>query len=180
MPIKPESELRPEVKAVITRKRKKFARLMATGQYTQQQAYETAFNTRGGSPEAHMKNGHKIAHLPEVKALIEQLEEETLPIGDIRNEQEQALMHLKALAFNALDEKTRVTATVHLYHLLETHRETEERIKMRRSQVTHSIPVDAVVSELLQIADSQQPIELVRENSNDPAELEIRPAGESE
>ena len=45
------------------------------------------------------------------------------------------------------------------------------------------IPVDAVVTELLQLAESKPAIELETvdsESSSDPAELEIGPAGESE
>jgi hypothetical protein len=49
---------------------------------------------------------------------------------------------------------------LHLYHVLEVHRQTEERIKAKRAAVNVPIPVDAVVSELLHLAQAQVPIEL--------------------
>jgi hypothetical protein len=57
----------------------------------------------------------------------------------------------------------------------------EERIKARR--VTSAIPVDAVVSELLQLAESWPAIELETvesESSSDPAQPETDPSGESD
>jgi hypothetical protein len=174
VPTMPESEYKPEVKAELTRRRKKFAKLVAAG-YTQEAAYEGAYNIKGGSKNGHRQNGHKVSKLPEVQELIRVLEEESLPLGDIRREQEEVLMHIKALAFHALDEKTRVTASVHLYHLLEAHRETEERLRSRRP-VTHSVPVDAVVSELLQIAESQPAIELeTLESETEAGDIEPEP-----
>jgi hypothetical protein len=149
----------PTARNVITRKRKKLAKLIASGQ-TLQRAYEGAYNVKDvGSPNAHRTNGHQISKIPEVAQLIKDFEEEIMPLGDLRQEQEQALSHLKALAFNALDEKTRVSATVHLYHLLEVHRQTEERIKAKRAAASVPIPVEAVVNELLQLAQ-RSPMEL--------------------
>jgi hypothetical protein len=58
----------------------------------------------------------------------------------------------------------------------------EETIKARRP-VTSAIPVDAVVTELLQLTDSTPAIELETveaESSSDPVESEQDPAGESE
>jgi hypothetical protein len=171
----------PEGRKVITRKRRKLAKLIAAG-YTQADAYETAYKTQGGSRNAHKQNGHQIAKLPEVQQLIRDYEEELLPLGDIRVEQEQALSHLKAIAYNGLDERIRMQATIALYHLLETHRETEERLKARRP-VTHSIPVDAVVSELLQLAESQPAIELETvdsETAEEHTETDSEPAEETD
>ena len=162
--IRDAAEKDPKAAPVITRKRKKLAKLIAAG-YTQQAAYEAAYNVKSGSANAHRQNGHQVAKLPEVQELIKAYEEELVPLGDIRQEQETILSHLKALAFNALDEKTRVTASVHLYNLLETHRETEERIRAKRP-VSQSRPaVDAVVTELLQLAESQPAIEMETETT---------------
>jgi hypothetical protein len=169
---KAEKDAAPQ--RVVTRKRRKFAKLRAAG-LTQAAAYEGAFNVRGGSRNAHQVNGSRIAKLPEVQELIRQYEEEILPLGDLRAEQENILSHLKALAFSAVDEKTRVSASVHLYQLLEAHRQTEERICIKR-QATSTIPVDAVVSELLQLAESQPVIELETIES----ESEIGPTVESD
>jgi hypothetical protein len=163
---------------VLTRKRRKFAKLRAAG-LTQADAYEGAFNVRGGSRNAHQVNGSRIAKLPEVRELIRQYEEEILPLGDLRAEQENILSHLKALAFNAVDEKTRVSASIHLYQLLEIHRQTEERICIKR-QATSTIPVDAVVSELLQLAQSQPEIELEAIDSGSDFEEESGESQESE
>jgi hypothetical protein len=140
-----------EVQGVITQRRKKLAKLIAAG-YTQREAYESAYNTRGGSKNAHAKNGHKIAHLPEVRELIAQYEREIIPLGDLRREQEDILSHIKSLAWNALDEKTRLAASVKLYELLEVHRQTQEKIP--RHAATTAVSVDAVVKELLEISAS--------------------------
>jgi hypothetical protein len=160
---------------VVTRKRREFAKLRAAG-LTQADAYEGAFNVRGGSRNAHQVNGSRIAKLPEVQELIRQYEEEILPLGDLRAEQESILSHLKALAFTAVDEKTRVSASIHLYQLLEIHRQTEERIRIKR-QATSAIPVDAVVSELLQLAQSQPEIEL---ETIETIDSDVRDNGEEE
>jgi hypothetical protein len=153
-----KAEKAGSVERVLSRKRRKFAKLLAA-EHTQADAYEGAFNVRGGSRNAHQVNGSRIAKLPKVKELIRQSEEEMLPLGDLRAEQKQALAHLKALEFNAFDEKTPLSAGVQLYQLLEVHRQTEERIKSRKL-TSHSIPVERIVIEPLQLAKSRPAIKL--------------------
>jgi hypothetical protein len=74
----------------------------------------------------------------------------------------------------------RVTASVKLYELLEMHRERQYKSKQLGQP---AIPVDVVVSELLQLAESQPAIELETidsKNSGDPVESVQDRAGESE
>jgi hypothetical protein len=94
-----------------------------------------------------------------------------VPLGDLRTEQENALSNLKYLAYDSPDHRVRMAASVKLFELLEVYRERQHKYK----QLAPAIPVDAVVSELLQLAESQPTIELetlASENSSDPVESE--------
>jgi hypothetical protein len=159
-------------------KQKKFARLVAAGS-NKTAAYNSVYPANGGSPQARKRTAYALASKPAIRELIEHYEAQLVPLGDLRTEQENALSNLKYLAYDSPDHKVRMAASVKLFELLEIFRERQHKYKQIEQP---AVPLDEVVSELLQIAESQPAIELETvesDTSSDPAELEIGPAGES-
>jgi hypothetical protein len=159
-------------------KQKKFARLVASGS-NKTTAYNTVYPSNGGSPQTRKRTAYALASKPVIRELIEHYEAQLVPIGDLRAEQENMLANLKSLAYDSPDHKVRMAASVKLFELLEVFRERQHKYK----QLTPAIPVDAIVSELLQLAVSQSAIELETvdpESSSDPAVPMTDQSGESE
>lgn len=161
-----------------TVKQKQFAKLVAKGT-SLTGAYDKAYATKGGKRNTRTRTAYALANKPAMRELIERYEAQLVPIGDLRAEQENMLANLKHLAYDSPDDRVKVTASIKLYELLELHRERQHKYK----QLAPAIPVDAVVTELLQLAESQPAIELetvVSETATDPAEPGDDPADETE
>lgn len=158
-------------------KQKKFARLVAQGT-GQTDAYEAVYGNRGGKRKTHTRDAHELVHQPSMRELIAKYEAQLVPLGDLRTEQENALSNLKYLAFDSPDHKVRVTASVKLFELLEVFRERQHKYKRLEQG---AIPVDAVVTELLQLAESQPVIEMeTSEITEDSSEPDTDPVDQSD
>jgi hypothetical protein len=159
-------------------KQKRFAKMVASGT-SKVDAYEKAYGRNGGKRENRARAGYALANQPAMRELIEQYESQLVPIGDLRAEQENMLANLKCLAYDSPDHRVRVTASVKLFELLELYRERQHKYR----QLAPPVPVDAVVTELLQLAESQPAIGLETaesEYSTDPAGVDSEPAEETE
>jgi hypothetical protein len=159
-------------------KQRKFAKLVANGT-SKADAYEKAYGANGGKRNTRVHTAYALASQPAMRELIEHYESQLVPIGDLRAEQENMLANLKYLAYDSPDHRVRVTASVKLFELLELYRERQHKYK----HLAPAVPVDAVVSELLQIAESQPAIDLETvesENSSEPSDSGSEPAEETE
>jgi hypothetical protein len=140
----------------LSTKQKRFAKLVASGT-SKAAAYDKAYSSNGGKRANRGRAGFALANKPAMRELIAQYEAQLTPLGDLRVEQENMLSNLKNLAYESPDDRVRMAASKTLFELLEIYRERQHKYK-RLSE--GAIPVDAVVSELLQLAESQPAIEL--------------------
>jgi hypothetical protein len=139
----------------LSTKQKRFAKLVASGA-SKAEAYDKAYTSNGGKRANRGRAGFALANKPAMRELIERYEAQLVPLGDLRIEQENMLSNLKNLAYESPDDRVRMASSVKLFELLEVFRERQHKYKA----LSPAIPVDAVVTELLQLAESQPAIEL--------------------
>jgi hypothetical protein len=77
-----------------TAKQRKFAKLVGHGT-SQAEAYDRVYASHGGQRKNRARAGYALASQPGIRELIERYEQELLPLGDLRVEQENALGNLK-------------------------------------------------------------------------------------
>jgi hypothetical protein len=145
-------------------KQKKFARLVAAGS-NKTAAYNSVYPAKGGSPQTRKRTAYALASKPAIRELIEHYEAQLVPIGDLRAEQENMLSNLKFLAYDSPDHRVRMAASVRLFELLDVFRERQHKYKQIDQP---AIPIDSIVTELLQLAESPPAID--SETATDPTE----------